>query len=175
MGLSRSLLCPNQAPFHGIVPGAEVTPVGQIFLPVTFGTRKNFCMETIQFEIADFETTYNAFLGRPTLSKFMAIPHYIYLFLKMQGPRGVISIRGDIKQAFDCDRESCETTNRLMASVELQELKQTLAESSPDPIMPKAKTSKTSIQPEGTLSKTISLSTEESSKVAHIGNNLDTK
>jgi hypothetical protein len=28
MGLSRSLLCPSQAPFHGIVPGAAATPVG---------------------------------------------------------------------------------------------------------------------------------------------------
>jgi hypothetical protein len=26
---------------------------------------------------------YNAFLGRPALSKFMAIPHYAYLVLKM--------------------------------------------------------------------------------------------
>jgi hypothetical protein len=41
--------------------------------------------------------------------------------------------------------------------------------------MPEAKTSKTSIQSEDTLSKTIPLSMEESSKVAHVGNNLDPK
>jgi hypothetical protein len=152
MGLSRSLLCPNQAPFHGIVPGVEATPVGQIVLPVTLGTQKNFCMETIQFEVADFETSYNAFLGWPTLSKFMAIPHYAYLVLKMTGPRGIISIRGDVKRAFGCDRESYETANRLTASTELQELKQALAESSLDSVMSEAKSSKTSIQPEDTLS-----------------------
>jgi hypothetical protein len=45
----------------------------------------------------------------------------------------------------------------------------------PDPVMPKAKTSKMPIQPEDTLSKVILLSTEEPSKVAHIGNNLDPK
>jgi hypothetical protein len=28
MGLSRSMLCPSQAPFHGIVPGAAATPAG---------------------------------------------------------------------------------------------------------------------------------------------------
>jgi hypothetical protein len=132
-------------------------------------------METIQFEVTDFETTYNAFLGRSVLSRFMVIPHYAYLVLKMPGPRGVISIRGDIKRAFDYDRESCEIANRLIASVELQELKQALAKSPPDPIMPEAKTSKTSIQSEDTLSKTIPLSTEEPSKVAHVGNNLDRK
>jgi hypothetical protein len=36
-------------------------------------------------------------LARPALSKFMAIPHYAYLVLKMTGPHVVISIRGDIK------------------------------------------------------------------------------
>jgi hypothetical protein len=50
-------------------------------------------MENLQFDIADFETAYNAFLGRPTLTKFTAIPHYAYLILNMPGPHGVISIR----------------------------------------------------------------------------------
>jgi hypothetical protein len=173
MGLSKSLLHPSRAPFHGIVPGATATPVGQIALPVTFGTRENFRMETIQFEVIDFETAYNAFLGRLTLSKFMAIPHYAYLVLKMPGLRGIISIRGDVKRAFDCDGESCETADRLIVSAELQELKQALAESlPPDPIIFVAKTS---IQPEDTLSKTILLSTDEPSKVAHVGNSQDPK
>jgi hypothetical protein len=63
-----------------------------------------------------FETVYNAFLGWPALSKFMTIPHYAYLVLKMPGPRGANSIRGDIKWAFDSNRESYETANRLLAS-----------------------------------------------------------
>jgi hypothetical protein len=41
--------------------------------------------------------------------------------------------------------------------------------------MPEAKTSKTSIQLEDSLNKTVLLSTEEPSKVAHMGNNLDPK
>jgi hypothetical protein len=131
MGLSRSLLRTSQAPFHGIVPGAVANPVDQISLPVTFETQENFCTETIQFELTNFETAYNIFLGWLALSKFMAIPHYAYLVLKMSGLRGIISIRGDVKQAFDYDRESCETANRLMASTELQELKQALVESPP--------------------------------------------
>jgi hypothetical protein len=129
MGLSRSLLRPSRAPFHGIVPGAAATPVGQIILPITFGTSENFYTETIQFEVVDFKTTYIVFLGWPTLSKFMAIPHYAYLISKMLGTRGVISFKGDVKRAFDCDRESCDTADRLIAFTELQELKQALAES----------------------------------------------
>jgi hypothetical protein len=101
MGLPRSALHPSQAPFHGIVPGAVATPIDQTTLPVTFGTRENFRTEHLQFEVTDFETAYNAFLGQPTLTKFMAIPHYTYLLLKMPGPHSVISIRGDIKRAYD--------------------------------------------------------------------------
>jgi hypothetical protein len=41
--------------------------------------------------------------------------------------------------------------------------------------MPKAKTSKTSIQLEDSLNKMILLSMEEPSKVTHIGNNLNPK
>jgi hypothetical protein len=175
MELSRSPLCPSQAPFHGIVPGSAVTLISQITLPVTIETQDNFHTETIQFEVTDFDTAYNAFLGRLMLSKFMVILHYPYLVLKMLGPCGAISIMGDVKQPFNYNRESCETTDKLMVSAELQELKQALAESPPDPVMPEAKTSKTSIQPEDTLSEMIPLSMEEPSKVAHVGNNLDPK
>jgi hypothetical protein len=58
--------------------------------------------------VADFETAYNSFLGWPALTKFMAIPHYAYMVIKMPGPHGVISIRGDVKRAYDYNKESCE-------------------------------------------------------------------
>jgi hypothetical protein len=142
---------------------------------MTFRTRENFCTKNIQFEVTNFETTYNTFLGWPTLSKFMAIPHYAYLVLKLLGSHGVISIRADVKRAYHCDRESCKVVDRLTASVELQDLKKALDESPPDSVMPKANTSKMCIQPEDLLSKIIPLSMEEPSKVAHVGNNLDHK
>jgi hypothetical protein len=105
----------------------------------------------------------------------MKIPHYAYLVLMMIGPHGVISIKGGIKRAYDNDKESCEIADTLTASTDLQERQKALAESPLDPIMPEAKTSKMSIQPEDLLSKTVPLSTEEPSKVAHVGNNLDPK
>jgi hypothetical protein len=76
MRLSRSLLHPSWVPFHGIVLGTTAAPIGQISLSITFRTWENIKTENIQFKVADFETTYNAFLGRPTLTMFMAIPHY---------------------------------------------------------------------------------------------------
>jgi hypothetical protein len=127
--LSRSLLQPSRAPFRGVVLGIVAMPISQISLFVTFGTWENFQTENIQFEVVNFETTYNAFLGRPTLTKFMAIPHHAYLVLKMLGPCGVISIRGDIKRAYDCDKECCEMADRLTTSTELQQLKDSLVQS----------------------------------------------
>jgi hypothetical protein len=109
------------------------------------------------------------------LTKFMAIPHYAYLVLKMLGLHGVISIRRGVKWAYDCDKESCEMANNLAASAEHQELKEALAESPLEPVMPDSKTSKKSIQSEDTLRKQIPLCTEEPSKVADIGNTLDPK
>jgi hypothetical protein len=129
MGLSRSLLRPSRAPFHGIVPGTAAMPIGQISLPVTFGTRENFWTENIQFDVVDFEIVYNTFLGWLALTKFMAIPHYAYLVLKMPGPYGVISIRGDIMRAYDCNKESYEMVDGLTASTEFWELKESLAKS----------------------------------------------
>jgi hypothetical protein len=88
-------------------------------------------MENLQFKVADFKMDFNTFLGRPTLSMFMMIPHYAYLVLKILGLRGVISIRGDVKRAYDWDRDSCETADRLTASARLQDMKQAFAEYTP--------------------------------------------
>ena len=75
MGLNyMSLLTPSKAPFYGIDPGNSSTPIGSVTLPVTFGTEQNFRTEYIKFEVADFESSYHAILGRPALAKFMAVP-----------------------------------------------------------------------------------------------------
>jgi hypothetical protein len=69
---------------------------------------ENYRTEYIRFEIADFETSYQTILGRPAIAKFMAVPHYIYLVLKMPSRAGVLSLQGDLKISFDCDTEVVE-------------------------------------------------------------------
>jgi hypothetical protein len=104
MGLEfTGMITPTSVPFYGIVPGKAAIPLGQITLPITFRTPSNYRTKFIKFEVADFESSYHAILGRPTLAKFMAIPHYPYLLLKMPGPNGVLSLRGDLKRSFDYD------------------------------------------------------------------------
>jgi hypothetical protein len=79
MGIPRSALRLSMAPFHGVVPGIEALPLGQIDLPVTFGDVRNFRTETLTFEVVGFSRMYHAILGRPAYTKFMAVPNYTYL------------------------------------------------------------------------------------------------
>ena len=92
MGIDRSRIRPTGAPFHGIVPGRRAMPLGQINLPVTFGNPTNYRTKTLTFEVVRFHETYHAILGHPCYAKFMAIPNYTYLKLKILGPCGVITI-----------------------------------------------------------------------------------
>ncbi|XP_025815539.1 uncharacterized protein LOC112892622 [Panicum hallii] len=109
MGLDISkMLTPSKAPFCGIVPGNAATPNGSVTLPVTFGTKENYRTEYIKIEVVNFESSYHAILGRPALEKFMAVPHYVYLLLKMPGKIGVLTFRGDLKECYDCDQEAIE-------------------------------------------------------------------
>ena len=102
MGLNyMSLLTPSKALFYSIIPRNSSTPIGSVTLPVTFGTEENFRTEYIKFEVANFESSYHAILGRPALAKFMAVPHYVNLLLKMPGNTGVLSLRGDLLKSFE--------------------------------------------------------------------------
>jgi hypothetical protein len=81
-------------PFSGVGPQL-VYPLGTIALPVTFGTKENFRMENVQFDVAEVNLPFNAIIGRPALYRFMAIAHYRYLVLKMSSPSRVLTVRGD--------------------------------------------------------------------------------
>jgi hypothetical protein len=87
-------------------------------LPVTFHTKDNYRTEYIKFEVVDFDLSYLAILGRPALAKFMAVPYYVYLLLKMPGKTGVLTLRGHLKKSYDCDQEAIEyaTTSRMPES-----------------------------------------------------------
>ena len=91
------MFTPTDSPFYGIVPGNAAIPLVQVVLPVTFNTKEYYRTEYNRFEVADFETSYHAILGRPALAKFMAIAHYVYLVLKMPGPKGELMLRGELR------------------------------------------------------------------------------
>src|SRR5438105_9896055 len=127
MKIPRSELKRSRAPFHGVIPGTSATPLGTIRLPITFGSRENFWTEDISFEVADFEAAYHAILGRPTLAKFMAVPHYTYMLMKLPGPNGIISLRGDVRRSFNYDQESCSIAENIRAKADQYSIRLTAA------------------------------------------------
>jgi hypothetical protein len=117
MGLNIThMLTKGSSPFYDIVPGNAAIPLGSVVLPVTFGeSRDNYRTEYVKFEVTDFETSYHAILSRRAIAKFMAVPHYTYLVLKMPSPAGVLSLQGDLKISHDWDTEAVEiaSTNQV--------------------------------------------------------------
>jgi hypothetical protein len=72
-----SRLAPSH-PFFEVGLGS-IIPRGSISLLVTFVMPKNYCTESIIFDVMEF----------------MVVAHYGYLVLKMSLPNGVIKVRGD--------------------------------------------------------------------------------
>jgi hypothetical protein len=114
LGIGLDQLWPSTTPFHGVAPSKHVQPLGQIDLPVWFGTPDNFRKETLTFEVVGFRGAYHAILGWPCYAKFMAVSNYTYLKMKMPGPKGVITVGSSIKHAFDCDVECVEHAEALV-------------------------------------------------------------
>jgi hypothetical protein len=172
------MLTKSTSPFYGIVPENAAIPLGSVVLPVTFGeTRDNYCTEYVKFEVTDFETSYHAILGRPAIAKFMVVPHYTYLVLKMPSPAGVLSLQGDLKISLDCDTEAVElaATNQVPnAMMEIYAASKKLALSELD-ITEKSDKANEPQPAEEVLVKTIDLGTGDNSKTTTIGAGLDPK
>ena len=169
------MITPTSTPFYGIVPGKAAMPLGQITPLVTFRTPSNYHTEFIKFEVADFDSSYHAILGRLALAKFMAIPQYLYLLLKMPGPNGVLSLRSDLKRAFDCDVQAIKIAAKAQAADGRKEIATVAAEMSPEElVIPAKKPSILAPQKEAGV-KQIDLGTDDPSKTAIISAHLSTK
>jgi hypothetical protein len=113
--------------FTRLPPAKRILPLGQLDLPVCFGTPSNFRKETLTFEIVGFRGTYHAMLGRPCYAKFMVVPNYTYLKLKMPGPKGIITVGSTYCHAYECDVECVEYAEALIADLD------SLSKEAPDP------------------------------------------
>src|SRR3954465_11821298 len=107
--------------FPGVIPVKKAESLGQISLDVVLDDSKNYRKEKLTFEVVDFQSAYHAILGGPAYACFMARPCYVYLKLKMPGPRGMITITGNQKKAEECFQKGSKIADAQMAVVELQE------------------------------------------------------
>jgi hypothetical protein len=101
-------------------------------LPICFGTPSNFRRETLTFEVVGFRGTYHVVLGRPCYAKFMAIPNYTYLKLKMSGPKGIITVGSTYRHAYECDVECVEYAEAIAESEALITDLDCLSKEAPD-------------------------------------------
>ena len=151
--------------------GEQAYPLGQIDLPVTFGDRANFRTEVLTFEVVDFLRSYHAILGWPCYAKFMAIPNYTYLKLKMPGPNGVSTMSSAFSHAFTCNREHYELATAIINSSELPRLGELSTPAVPDCNKP---TSSTAFHPlEET--KVVGINPTDPTKTVWIGTQLPAK
>jgi hypothetical protein len=74
------------------------------------------------FEVVDFFGPYHVILGRPCYVKFMAIPSYTYLKLKIPGPTKVITMEAKAQRALDYKLDSIELVVAAVIVAELREL-----------------------------------------------------
>jgi hypothetical protein len=90
-----------QVPYHRLMPTrlffgvteGSTTPIGQVRLTITFGTRDNYRTESLDFDVAYIALPYNAILGYPALARFMAAMHHSFNILKIPSTNGTITMR----------------------------------------------------------------------------------
>jgi hypothetical protein len=101
--------------------------MGKIQLDVLFGEKDNHRREPIWFEVVDLNNPYHALLDRPVLAKFMVVPHYAYLKMKLPDPRGVITVTGCYEKSIECARASSKLAEALVVAEEKRQLLQRVA------------------------------------------------
>jgi hypothetical protein len=124
MGISHSLLKPSDNPLYGF-DGKGTFPVGKIELPLSFSVAPNARSEQVTFDIVDMVYPYNAIMGRGSINKFKAAIHGLYLYMKILGPQGVITVYDNQQTARNIERDfvlgqrnvHCLTTQREVSKV----------------------------------------------------------
>ena len=106
MGIGPTNICRGNATFIGVTPGPGAHCTGSLLLEVIFGFPDNFRSENLTFHIAPFQSGYQALLGREAFARFNAISHYASLTLKMPGPRGIITVNGNIKRSLRAEESA---------------------------------------------------------------------
>ena len=125
----------------------------------------------LTFKVVDFPGSYHDILGRPSYAKFMVVPNYTYLKLKMPGPNGIITVGSTFSHAFTCDREHYELATAVINSAELPQLRNSSTLVVPDYNKP---TSLTAFHPIKE-SKSVEIDPTDPTKTVRVGAKLPAK
>ena len=89
-----------------MIPSIEAHCTGSLTLEVVFGSPDNFRSEDLIFDIVPFRSGYHALLGRTSFTRFTTVLHYAYLKLKIPGPRGVITVNGNMERSLHTEEHT---------------------------------------------------------------------
>jgi hypothetical protein len=67
----------------------------------------------LTFEVASFDIGYNCILGRRFLLRFMTVIHTASATIEMPGPRGVITLKSDQRDALACENATLTHARRF--------------------------------------------------------------
>ena len=111
------------------------------------------------------------------MAKFMVVPHYAYLKMKMPSSKGIITIVRDYKKSSACAAASSRLAESLVIAAEKKILGRVVAMAGKQPDLspdPKESEAQGSFQP-AKETKKIPLDPEHPERFAVIGANLDNK
>ncbi|KAI5011600.1 hypothetical protein ZWY2020_013737 [Hordeum vulgare] len=151
-------------------------PIGRVRLTVAFGNAQNYRSESLIFEVVKLKSPYHALFGRTAYARFMARPCYVYLKLKMPGPKGPVMVDRDRRIAKECEEGDAAYAEVTCAT---EELKHHRANADPADMSPLKKSTTDSESPlkfkPTDDTKTIDFVPGDSSKQFTIGTGLDPK
>ncbi|XP_066374883.1 uncharacterized protein [Miscanthus floridulus] len=165
---------PDDRSYHRDSGRRASKSLGEITLPVQFSTAINYCVEHINFYIVDFDTAYHAILGWPALAKFMAMPHYAYLVLKMPLPTGVLALWANLTITYACEIESLALAEATDLSIQMASVV-TEAKTVPAKDMEILELEPLRASAKSKEIKEVGLSLDDPSKTMKIGAHLDPK
>jgi len=96
------------------------------------------------------------------------------MLMKLPGPNGIISLRGDIHRSFDCDQESCMLAENIQAKVDWDSIWLTASALRDEGEVPTKKVAKAGISADQDVKK-ITLNPSDPTKTALIGTGLGDK
>ena len=111
------------------------------------------------------------------MAKFMAVPHYAYLKMKMPSSRGILTVVCDYRKSSACAAESSRLAESLVIAAEKRLLDRVVAMAGKQPELsldPKESEAKGSFKP-AKETKKIPLDPEHPERYAVMGTGLDSK
>jgi hypothetical protein len=105
----------------------------------------------------------------------MVIPHYPYLLLKMLGPHGILSLRGDLKCAFDYDIQAIQIAAKEQAADDKEEITTVAAQMNPEELEIPAKKPCILVPQKDVDMRKIDLGTGDPEKIVTISAHLSVK